>query len=46
MALSANAMPIDILKGLDEGFFRYITKPIKVNKFMDVLNVALKYASR
>jgi signal transduction histidine kinase len=46
IALSANAMPLDILKGLDEGFFRYITKPIKVNEFMDALNVALEYACR
>jgi signal transduction histidine kinase/ActR/RegA family two-component response regulator len=46
IALSANAMPLDILKGLDEGFFRYITKPIKVNEFMDALNVALEYAEK
>jgi signal transduction histidine kinase/ActR/RegA family two-component response regulator len=44
VALSANAMPHDIKKGLDAGFFRYLTKPIKVNEFMDTLNVALEFA--
>jgi len=44
IALSANAMPRDIEKGLEAGFFRYVTKPIKVNEFMDTLDVALKFA--
>ncbi len=44
VALSANAMPRDIEKGLEAGFFRYLTKPIKVNEFMDTLNVALALA--
>ncbi len=44
IALSANAMPRDIAKGLNAGFFRYLTKPIKVNEFMDTLDVALKSA--
>ena len=39
VALSANAMPRDIEKGLEAGFFRYLTKPIKVNEFMDALDV-------
>jgi PAS domain S-box-containing protein len=42
VALSANAMPRDIEKGLQAGFFRYLTKPIKVNEFMDTLDLALK----
>ncbi|MET3119562.1 PAS domain S-box-containing protein [Undibacterium sp. GrIS 1.8] len=45
MALSANAIPRDIENGLKAGFFRYLTKPIKVNEFMDALDVALRYAS-
>src|SRR5882762_3375429 len=44
VALSANAMPSDIKKGLKAGFFRYLTKPIKVNEFMDTLDVAMKFA--
>ena len=44
LALSANAMPHDIQKGLEAGFFRYLTKPIKVNEFMETLDVALKFA--
>jgi signal transduction histidine kinase/AmiR/NasT family two-component response regulator len=44
IALSANAIPRDIKKGLDAGFFRYLTKPIKVNEFMDTLDEALKFA--
>jgi PAS domain S-box-containing protein len=42
IALSANAMPRDIEKGLKAGFFRYLTKPIKVVKFMETLDIALK----
>ena len=44
VALSANAMPRDIEKGLEAGFFRYLTKPIKVHEFMDTLDVALEFA--
>ncbi len=44
IALSANAMPHDIEKGLEAGFFRYLTKPIKVNEFMATLDVALEFA--
>jgi len=46
IALSANAIPRDIEKGLEAGFFRYLTKPIKVSEFMDTLDVALKFAKR
>jgi PAS domain S-box-containing protein len=44
VALSANAIPRDIENGLEAGFFRYLTKPIKVNEFMDSLDVALNFA--
>jgi CheY-like chemotaxis protein len=44
LALTANAIPHDIEKGLKAGFFRYLTKPIKVNEFMEALDLALKYA--
>jgi CheY-like chemotaxis protein len=43
IALSANAIPTDIAKGLEAGFFRYLTKPIKVTEFMDTLDIALKF---
>ena len=40
IALSANAMPSDIEKGLKLGFFRYLTKPIKVNELLSALDDA------
>ena len=45
VAISANALPRDIKKGLASGFFRYITKPIKVNEFIDALDAALELAA-
>ncbi|MDO8207677.1 MAG: PAS domain S-box protein [Gallionella sp.] len=42
IAISANAIPRDIEKGLEAGFFRYLTKPIKVNEFINALDDALK----
>jgi signal transduction histidine kinase/AmiR/NasT family two-component response regulator len=44
VALSANAMPRDIEMGLEAGFYRYVTKPIKVDEFMDTLDEAFKLA--
>ena len=44
LAISANAMPRDIEKGLEAGFVRYLTKPIRVNEFMDALDMALELA--
>jgi signal transduction histidine kinase/AmiR/NasT family two-component response regulator len=44
IALSANAIPRDIQKGLEAGFFRYLTKPIKVNELMETLDLALQRA--
>jgi CheY-like chemotaxis protein len=44
IALSANAVPRDIEKALEAGFFNYLTKPIKVNEFMEALDVALEFA--
>ncbi|MBK9444249.1 MAG: CHASE3 domain-containing protein [Comamonadaceae bacterium] len=42
LALSANAMPRDIERGLAAGFFRYLTKPIRVPQFMDSLDAGLE----
>jgi PAS domain S-box-containing protein len=44
LALSANAMPRDIERGLAAGFLRYLTKPIRVNEFMDALDAGLALA--
>ena len=42
IALSANAMQRDIDKGLEAGFFRYLTKPIKIPELIKALDEALK----
>ncbi len=44
IALSANALASDIEKAIKAGFFNYLTKPIKVNAFMDALDVALTFS--
>jgi signal transduction histidine kinase/ActR/RegA family two-component response regulator len=44
VALSANAMPRDIKKGLEAGFFDYLTKPLKVGEFLHVLDTALAFS--
>ena len=41
LAISANAMPSDIQKGLDAGFSHFITKPIKVQELLDVIDELL-----
>jgi PAS domain S-box-containing protein len=46
IALSANAMPKDIAKGLEAGFFRYLTKPIKIKDLMETLYTALEIEER
>jgi CheY-like chemotaxis protein len=46
VALSANAIPRDIERGLQAGFFRYLTKPIKIREFNDTLDVALKFTEQ
>jgi signal transduction histidine kinase/ActR/RegA family two-component response regulator len=42
VALSGNAIPRDIRKGLQAGFFRYLTKPIDVCEFMNTLDATLQ----
>jgi PAS domain S-box-containing protein len=44
LAISANAMAYDVKKGLKAGFFRYLTKPIKVNEFCEAVDAALEIA--
>jgi PAS domain S-box-containing protein len=42
IAISANANPHDIEICLKKGFFRYLTKPIKIKEFMETLDAALE----
>ncbi len=44
VAISANAMPNDIERGLHAGFFRYLTKPIRVGEFYEAVRLALAFA--
>jgi len=44
LAISANAMVSDVKAGLELGFFRYLTKPINVQQFMEALDRALAFA--
>ena len=46
IALSANTMPLNIESGLEEGFFRYLTKPVELSEFMNALGLALEFARR
>ena len=44
-ALSSKAMSRYIEQGLQAGFFRYLTKPIKINEFMVARVEALKLSN-
>ena len=44
LALSANALPRDVQRGMEAGFFRYLTKPVKVAEFMEALDCGLLLA--
>lgn len=47
IAVTANAMPRDIAKGLAAGFFRYLTKPINIEELNGAIDSALVHnASR
>lgn len=41
IALTANAMPRDIERGMAAGFHRYLTKPIDIDKFTEAINSTL-----
>lgn len=45
MAVSSNAFPREIERGLTAGFFRYLTKPFQIKEFMDAIDAALDYAN-
>ena len=42
LALSANAMPNDIRRGLTAGFLDYLVKPIEVPEFLRILDGLLE----
>ena len=44
IALTANAMPGDISRGVAAGFFRYVTKPIEVARLNEAVDAALAAA--
>jgi PAS domain S-box-containing protein len=44
IAVSANAMQLDVVNGLSAGFFRYLTKPFEIDRFLEVLDLALAQA--
>ncbi len=41
VAVSANAMKYDVEKGINAGFYAYLTKPLDVRKLLFVLNSAM-----
>jgi len=45
IALSANANPSDIERGLKAGFLKYLTKPIRVDELMETLDLGLALAA-
>jgi len=44
IAITANAQERDIQKGLEAGFFRYLTKPINLEEFNEAIDSALAAA--
>lgn len=41
IALTANAMQGEVRKSLDAGFFRYLTKPVRIDALTEAINSAL-----
>ncbi len=46
LALSANAMPSDVERGREAGFFSYLTKPLDIGKLLQALGAALVHAGK
>jgi signal transduction histidine kinase/CheY-like chemotaxis protein len=42
IAITANAMPQAIAEGLEKGFFRYVTKPLRIEDLTQAIDQALK----
>lgn len=45
MALSSDAFPLQIKQGVEAGFFRYLTKPFKIDEFMLAIDACLDTAT-
>jgi CheY-like chemotaxis protein len=45
LALSANAAPNALAKGLEAGFSHYLTRPLKAGPFIEALEYALEFAA-
>jgi len=43
IAVTANAMPRDIARGLSDGFFRYVTKPLVLDELNKAIDSALDF---
>ncbi|MFC5511525.1 ATP-binding protein [Massilia jejuensis] len=43
IALTANAMARDIERGIAAGFFRYLTKPVDIDKFNEAIDLTLAH---
>ena len=46
MALSSDAFPHQVEKGIKAGFFCYLTKPFKIDEFMDAFDACLNFATK
>ncbi len=46
IALSSNAFPRQVEKGIEAGFLRYLIKPFKIEELMDALDFALLSAAK
>ena len=43
IALTANAMPRDVERGIAAGFFRYLIKPINIDEFTEAINSTITW---
>ncbi len=43
VALTANAMPRDVERGIAAGFFRYLIKPINIDEFTEAINSTISW---
>jgi CheY-like chemotaxis protein len=45
IALSSHAFPHHIEKGMEAGFFRYLTKPFRIDEFMAAVDACLTFSA-